>query len=248
MAKIRGILFDLGNTLLDFGQVDTLYLFTRGARRAYRYLKQLGMPLPPFHRYHRRQLWAVRWRYLLSRITQREFNSLDALTGLSRGMGHRLSPQQAEEVAWLYYEPLSRCARLEEGLLQLLAEFRGRGLAMGIISNTFVPGPVLDRHLASLGLLEFFPTRVYSCDVRYRKPHSRIFHIALRELALAPRESLFVGDSLQADVAGACRVGMISVLKDASGMRRRRGVRPAHRIARLAELRGILARYEANDE
>ena len=39
---VRGILFDLGDTLVDFGPIDTTALFARGARLAYGYLRRLG--------------------------------------------------------------------------------------------------------------------------------------------------------------------------------------------------------------
>ena len=243
MAGIRAILFDLGETLVDFGPLDTRGLFARGARLAYRYLQQLGHELPPFRVYHRRQLRAVRWNYLKSRITRREFNALDVL-GASVGKGgYRLTPEQTIELAWRFYEPLSRCGRIEEGLPELLEAFRAGGLVLGVVSNTFVPGEVLDRHLGSLGLLGYFPVRVYSCDVRYRKPHPRIFQIALDALGASAAEAMFVGDNLKADIAGALRVGMVAVLKDPTGARRHRRIRPTHRITALRELPALVAEY-----
>ncbi len=243
MARIQGILFDLGDTILDFGPINTLELFARGARLAYRYLQGLGQPLPAFQKFHRRQLRAVQWHYLKSRLTRREFNSLDVLGRLSRKMGQRLTPPQTEELAWLWYEPLSRCVTIEEGLHGLLAGFRAGGVRLGVVSNTFVPGQVLDRHMGDLGLLEYFPVRVYSCDVRYRKPDPRIFRVALERMAVSAAAAMFVGDRLAADVAGASRAGMISVLKDPGGARRRRRIRPDHRIVSLRELPAIVAGY-----
>ena len=60
---------------------------------------------------------------------------------------------------------------------------------------------------------------------------------------LAPREAVFVGDSFSADMAGAAQVGMVSVLKDPSGVRTHRRIRPDHRIASLRQLREIVAAY-----
>jgi len=245
MARIKAILFDLGNTVIDFGRVNTLRMFSLGARHAYGYLQGLDKPLPAFRRFHRRQLWAVRWRYFVSRLTRREFNSLDVLRHLSERMGHRLTPEQTEELAWRWYMPLSRAASIEEGIHHVLAALRDAGLAMAVVSNTFVPGQVLDRHLKDLGLLEFFPVRVYSCDVGFRKPHSGIFRIVMERVGVSGREAIFVGDSVKADVAGAARAGMISVLKDASGRRRVGRVRPKHRIRSLRELPGIVASYNS---
>lgn len=245
MPTIKGILFDLGDTLLDFGPIDTTALFARGARLAYRYLQGMGCRMPPLRAYHRRRLWAVRWHFFKSRVLRREFNSLDLLARLEKSRGYHLTPDQAEELAWRWYSPLGHCATIEDGLHAMLADFRKAGLGLGVVSNTFVPGQVLDRHLAELGLLDYLSVRVYSCDVRYRKPHSRIFRIALDRLALRPVETMFVGDSLVADVAGASRVGMVSVLKDPTGSKRSRHIHPTHRVASLKELPEVVASYNA---
>jgi HAD superfamily hydrolase (TIGR01509 family) len=241
--RIKGILFDLGDTLLDFGRVDVASVFEAGARLAYDYLKKLDQPLPPFAKFHRRQLWAFRWSYFKSRFTRREFNSLDVIGRLSLRMGHDLTDEQMAEMAWMWYEPLSRCATVEEGTRETLLKFRDEGLLLGLVSNTFVPGTILDRHLRQLGLLELLPIRVYSCDVRYRKPHRNIFDEALRQAGLLPAETLFVGDSPHADIKGANRAGLVPVLKDPDGRYAKASVKSLHRIRCLAELEQIVVQY-----
>ncbi len=243
-GRIKGIFFDFGDTLLDFGQVDIPTVFESGARLAYDYLHSLGKSLPSFAAFHRRQLRAIRWNYFKSWLTRREFNSADVIARLARKMGHDLTNQQVEELAWLWYEPLSRCATAEPGLADTLAGLGTNGRTLGLISNTFIPPAVLDRHLRDAGLLDLLPVRVYSCAVSYRKPHPAIFQAALEQAGLRAAETMFVGDSPQADIAGANRVGMISVLKDPAGRHRDCPARPAHRIAAIAELPGIVAEHE----
>jgi putative hydrolase of the HAD superfamily len=241
--KINGILFDLGDTLLDFGKVDVLGMFEAGARLAYEYLQSLGQPLPSFAKYHRRQLWAIRWNFFKSRFTRREFNSLEVLGKLGIHMGHRLTPDQTQELAWQWYMPLSRQAKVEEGTRALLEGFRDAGLKLGLVSNTFLPGTVLDRHLAAENLLDLLPVRVYSCDVLFRKPNPNIFAAALSRTGLSAASTLFVGDSPTADIEGANRAGLISVLKDPTDRHRTHSAHPRHRIRRLAELRDIVREY-----
>lgn len=240
MSKIEGILFDLGDTILDFGSVDTLGLFEAGANLAYQYLADLHLPLPSFAKYHRRQLWSFRWNFFKSRFTGREFNTLDILGKRALEMGHDLSPEQMVELAWRFYQPLSKQASVEPGTRELLQEFAGRGLTLGIISNTFVPGEILDRHLEQVNLLDLLPHRIYSCDVIFRKPSPSIFALALKRTGLRAEQAIFVGDSLEADIAGANAVGMTSVLKDPHNRHRHSRIKPVHRIQRLAELRDIL--------
>jgi len=241
--QIKGILFDLGDTLLKFGRVDIPSLFEAGARLAYEHLEQMGFQLPPFAKYHRRQLWAIRWSAFKSRLTRREFNSLFLIMRLAKRMGYRLSREQALEQAWLLYKPLSECASKEDGLVELLEGFRRWGLVLGLVSNTFIPGEALDRHLRAEGLLDLLPVRVYSCEVGYRKPHPRIFAEALQRGQLAPAETLFVGDSPRADIYGANRAGLISVLKGYDDGHHHPKCKPRHRIRNLIELADLVSQY-----
>ncbi len=241
--RIEGILFDLGETLLEFGDFDGPKLFKAGGRLAYEYLRKLDQPLPPFGRYHLRQLWAVRWRYVLSRITGREFNALDLISRMSRRFGQRLTGEQLIELAWLWYEPLRRRATVEDGVPELLTALREAGLTLGVVSNTFVPGQVLDRHLEQEGMLRQLAVRVYSCEVGYRKPRREIFAAGLQQAHLEAASTLFVGDSPRADIMGADRMGMITVLKDAAGRYDGHRVQPRHRIRSVLELPQVLAEY-----
>jgi putative hydrolase of the HAD superfamily len=86
--------------------------------------------------------------------------------------------------------------------------------------------------------------RVYSCEVRYRKPSGSIFQIAIREAKLQAAATMFVGDSILADIDGANRAGLISVLKDPAGRHARSRIRPRHTVARLSELPAIVAQYQ----
>ena len=243
--RIKSILFDLGDTLLDFGKVDIPTLFEAGARLAYEYLQRLALPLPSFPRYHRQQLWAVRWAVLVSRLSGREFNALAVIDRLARRMGHDLNESQRVDLAWCWYEPLSRCAKTEEGLAETLESLRAQGLVLGLVSNTFIPAPVLDRHLIQEGLIDYLPIRVYSCDVRYRKPHRSIFRIATEQTGVPAAQTLFVGDSPAFDIVGANRCGMVSVLKDPSNRHVRHKHVPRHRIARIGELVDLVRQYNS---
>ncbi|MFW6132806.1 MAG: HAD family hydrolase [Planctomycetota bacterium] len=234
--KITGVLFDLGDTLLRFGSVDTRGLFEEGAELAYAYLQSLGQPLPSFARFHRRQLRAIRWHVIQSRLTRREFNALELLVAQSRRMNQRLTADQAAELVWTWYKPLRDRATIAPGTIEALNALRELGLTLGIVSNTFIPGEVLDRHLQQEGLLELLPVRVYSCDVRYRKPSRKIFAVACRRAQLRAAQTMFVGDSLRADVYGANRAGLISVLLDPGDEHEDPKWSPRHRIAALREL------------
>ncbi len=242
-ATVQAIFFDLGETLLEFRGVNVRGVFEAGAKLAYGYLRKLGKGLPPFAEYQRRQYRAIRWEYVKSRLTRREFNSRDLLKRQARRMGHNLTDAEAIELARLYYEPLADHAVTEDGLPDMLRRFRDAGLTLGVISNTFIPPQVLDEHLARENLLELLPIRVYSCQVGVRKPNRKIFTAALREADVAAGNTMHVGDSPRHDIHGANKVGMISILKDPTGKYDLSSIQPKHKIRELTELPEIVAHY-----
>ena len=239
--RIKGILFDLGETILDFGRIDLPALFKQGTKLAHEYLTQLGKNPPPFDRFHRVQSRALHWNIFTSHLTGRDFNALDLIATITQKMGLQLDREHFVALAGMWYEPLKEHASIQQGVHEMLREFRGNGLTLGIVSNTFVPSEVLDAHLEQEGLLELLPIRVYSCDVTYRKPNRKIFQIALEKVGLDAKQTIFVGDSIWADIRGANRMGMVSVLKDSADRGLKRWIKPDYHIRSLLDLREIVA-------
>jgi FMN phosphatase YigB (HAD superfamily) len=96
----------------------------------------------------------------------------------------------------------------EPDLAHTLAALQALGLRLGVISNTRWRGPWHDRELAHHGVLNYFPVRIYSADLRIRKPDPRIFAAGLAALGgVPPDEVLYVGDKLGTDVVGAQQAG-----------------------------------------
>jgi HAD superfamily hydrolase (TIGR01662 family) len=211
--SFHAVLFDLGDTLIDFEPMDSRAVFKIGAERTYSYLAQVGCKLPPFKKYCSSQLSAIRWSYLRAKITRQEFNSLHLLRKLAKKHHFQDNEQILTRLAWLWYEPVIEYTSVEPEMIDTLAWLKFRGIKMGIISNTFVPGEVLDEHLRKVGLFSYFPVRIYSSEVGYRKPDKRIFEMALKELKADAATTLFIGDIVKTDMVGARRCGMKTALK-----------------------------------
>lgn len=240
MRTIRAIFFDLGDTLLDFGPVRVGRMFREGTRRAYAYLREMGRDLPPWPWYWLLHWAAIRWNVLKAVVLGVEFNSLDVLRRCCRRLGIKLSEDELFELCWKWYEPLCEQATVEPGLAGMLASLQRRGVEVVVVSNTFVPGAILDRHLELAGLLEYLPQRVYSCDVGVRKPRAEMFRAALARVQAEPSEVLFVGDSPRADIIGAGRMGMLTALKDPAGRYDGRAHGATWTIRRVVEVEGLL--------
>ena len=113
---------------------------------------------------------------------------------------------EAEHADW---RPACRLAATTHALLESLRE---RGLKLGLVSNAFDPADLLHRDLAEMGVAERLDVAVFSSEVGRRKPDPLIFEQALERLGAAPERSLFVGDTLATDIAGASALGMQTCL------------------------------------
>ena len=203
----RAVLFDFGGTLFDYAdlagaQIEALEAFAREVG--------LAAGTAELARAHR-SATATAYRDYLPQpyYLHRDFFA-DAVRGMGRLVGRELDDAQVERWFAIQHGLRARDFRLRPGVVETLQELRARGLHLGIVSN-------IDEddlhHLVDRGVLrEHFDSLLSSEAAGSCKPDPRIFALALERAGCAPAEALFVGDSLPADVAGANRAGMRSVL------------------------------------
>jgi len=243
--EIKAVLFDLGDTILEFGRISKTKAFRAGAKSTHAFLKAHGQPVSRFSWYFLRNLVRLRMKYLIANLTRRDFDSLEVLQKVGAKGGVKLSAPQWEEFAWLWYESLGRCARIEEDLARTLDTLKRMGLKLGIVSNTFVNRASLERQLRELGLLEFFRVQVYSYELHVRKPSLEIFRIAAAKIEESPEKILFVGDRIDNDIRPALASGMRAALKEAYTNEGRKTPEATIRIRRLSELPALIERLNA---
>jgi len=109
---------------------------------------------------------------------------------------------EAEHAAW---QPARMLASTTHALLETL---RDRGLKVGLVSNALDPPHLLHRDLEQMGVAQRLDFAVFSSEVGWRKPHPEIFRRATDALAVEPAQTLFVGDTVATDIAGASALDM----------------------------------------
>jgi putative hydrolase of the HAD superfamily len=157
--------------------------------------------------------------------------------GVAVGEGDLVRYLEAEHAAW---GPARKVASMSEALLDSLRE---RGLKTGLVSNAWDPRWLMERELASMGLLERLDAIVFSSEVGVRKPRPEIFYRVLDELGVEPERSVFVGDRLEADIRGAADLGMTTV--QALWFRaeeREDGIQPDYRAFTMVDVLNIVSR------
>jgi HAD superfamily hydrolase (TIGR01549 family) len=131
---------------------------------------------------------------------------------------------------------------VEQDALPTLQKLETDGYRMGLISNAGDDQDV-QQLVRRFGIDRFFDFILTSAACSYRKPHKRIFELALSNWYFLPSEAVMVGDNLDADVRGAQNVGLFAVW-----LRRRAGertedqlsIRPDAILSSLSELPAFL--------
>jgi len=237
---IQAVIFDIGGTLLDFDQPETLAQLSDGIIAAYEHLDQAGSKLPSLRRYsgvlRRRALFAL----LAAKIRCREPDTMRLLRAAHTHLGIELDDDALHALARVVYAPTKALAHAQPQTAGALRELLARGYRLAIVSNTVAPPPGLDEHLADEGLLKFFTARIYSCVFGVAKPNVRIFQAALAEIAMPPDRCVYVGDKPAIDVRGARRAGMRTVLRLRQGQPPAHGDQPDAVIREIPDLLDLL--------
>lgn len=129
--------------------------------------------------------------------------------------------------------------RFRPGAVHALAAVRDRDVAVGLVTNG--GRATQSAKLDALGIQGAFDVRVFATPDRGLKPSAYPFRRALAALDADPARTLYVGNSLRADVAGANRQGLRSVWFPTAA-ERTPDPRPApdHTLDSLAELPALL--------
>jgi len=207
---IRGVIFDLGGTLAvlattqESGQLDR---------------SNSGALLRWFHRrgFHVddgfvEALVAERRACFERRAAGlREVTAAEALRPVLQRyeLSYDEAAVSAAEAA--FFEPELASMRALPGAEELLRRIRGLGLRAGVASNASSHYFVVEC-CRRLGLAPFLDPIMSSARVGWAKPDRRIFETILSAWSLPPEQVVMVGDTPSADVVGAQRMGMRSIL------------------------------------
>ena len=193
--RYKSLFFDLDDTLWDTAHNNKVCL--EEIYTAY----QFGSYYPSFEEFfntympHNLQLWAKYRNHEIDRNTL----IIERLLYVLRPMGIH-----DESFAWkLNNDFLSRTAtktRLIDGALDLL-EYLTPNYRLFILSNGF--REIQSLKMQNSGLAPYFERIFLSEDVSIQKPHRKIFDYALKSSNSRRSESLMIGDSFEADIAGA---------------------------------------------
>ena len=204
MKRLRGVIFDYGNTLVcvdpRLGSLRTDYadvVARPGAERLSAFLARAGALLPSQEEPFVERFLEVRERN--RRAAERERLEIPMLRSLRETLLDQLD---------LSLEELLN--RAIPGAGELLLALRRSGIKIALLSNA-TSGRYVTRALRGFGWDGFFDPLLVSADLGIRKPHAEAFRAVLKHWDLEPGEIAMIGDSLYHDVGGAQAVGIQTV-------------------------------------
>ena len=209
---LRGIIFDLGWTLLDFaGDIPTIEI--ERAQDLYEFLRDDGFYLDGAEVY---ASYGEEMRVL--RETGATLNyEYPARLAMLRALRHFLKREDAARLAHgalqVSFESFISRWQLYPDTLDTLAALRDAGHRIGCISNTN-DGAMVWRMVDRSGLRAWLSPIYTSEEFGLRKPHPCLFQTVLNDWGMSPEEVIMVGDTLDADVLGAHNAGLRGIWID----------------------------------
>lgn len=206
---LRAVIFDLGGTLM-YERSSWHAITAQGDEALTRYLIGQGMEL-------NLSTFPVEFRRRLGEyFTQREKDLLETsytfvLIELLKDKGYTNLPDEMIRKALdsLFAVTQTNWV-LEEDALPTLKKLERDGYKMGLISNAGDDQDV-QQLVRRFGIAPYFDFILTSAACSYRKPHPRIFELAIANWYFLPSETVMVGDNLDADIRGAKNAGLYAV-------------------------------------
>ena len=236
---IKAVLFDMFDTLMMIRKNHEFY--SPSLLRMYKYLNRNGVNVS-FDTFQKAYIETRDGLYVKAdeNLEEPHFNVRVSETLKSLGYNFDVSSPIVLAASAEFCDEFMTYVYLDENTEKLLRTLYGK-YKLGIISNFAIPECVLEL-LKTHDLDKLFDAVVVSGAVNKRKPSPEIFDRTLKALGVSASETVFVGDTLDADIEGAKAVGMKAVYiqrrKEKAGE-----VCPDQIIKSLSELPMALERF-----
>lgn len=249
MKAYAALIFDLFDTLIDFRRDLMPLIQVNGAevrstsRHVYDQFTSV-CPGVPFEAFYAAFMDGYREAEQIRARELREITAEDRFRLVLSKLRIPFDAAPSDFPEWLAEVHM---AKLSEAMMfppenRPLLEWARTRYRLAVISN-FDHAPTARRVLERTGTVGWFERVVVSAEEGVRKPHREIFVRTLTRMGLSPHEALFIGDSLDIDIAGAKGVGMDVAWVNRNGAAVRDGIpEPDYTLARLSELRQKLDR------
>ena len=198
---VTDVFFDLDHTLWDFEKNSALTFEKILGNH------QIDIDLPDFLEVYvpaNFQFWKL---YREEKITKEDLR-YQRLKTVFDALGYVVSDAVIHQLSEDYIQYLSSYNHLFKGTIEIL-EYLKPYYKLHIITNGFEE--VQNRKMANSGIDTYFNHIINSEMAGVKKPNPVIFELALQRANVTSKNSLMIGDSIEADVIGAQALGFHAI-------------------------------------
>jgi putative hydrolase of the HAD superfamily len=236
---VHAVLFDMFDTLMMIVKDHEFYDYS--LKKTHSFLVQKGVDV---------KFAAFREAYTKARdalyveadalLEEPHFNLRISKALESLGYGFSVNSEVVAGATNAFCEGFMEYVRIDDHAKNALEKLHQK-YRLGIVSNFAIPECV-DKLLKKHGLDELFDVVVVSGAVNKRKPSPEIFEKALEKLRVSAENTVFVGDTVDADIEGAKSAGMKAIFIERRLQKEVESACPDQTIKDLDELPAALER------
>jgi len=234
---IQAILFDMFDTLVLIEKNHAFY--SPSLKRAHRFLSKNGVKTR-FTDFRNAYIKARDELYVKAdaNLEEPHFNARISNALKLLGFDFDSKNRIVTGTTNAFCEGFMEYVSIDEHTVEVLQELR-RKYKLGIVSNFAIP-ECITKLLEIHDIEKFFDVVIVSGAVNKRKPSPEIFQQALNKLDVDASETVFVGDTVDADVKGARDSGMKNILIERRVQKEAEQFCPDQTIKSLSELLAAL--------
>ena len=199
--NVKNVFFDLDHTLWDFERNSalTFELLFKKYKMDVDLNSFLSFYVPINLKY---------WRLYRNESISKEYLRFNRLYDVFKELNINISDDIINKISFDYIENLPKFNHLIDGALEVLLYLKKK-YRLFLITNGF--REVQSSKLKNSGIDNFFISIYDSESVGVKKPNPLIFNHALDDSGCIAKESVMIGDSLEADIQGSLAVGMNAI-------------------------------------
>jgi len=231
---IKAVLFDMFDTLLIIEKKHAFY--NPSLKRAHKFLVENGIK-SRFTDFRNAYIKARDALYVEADANLEEPHFNVRISNALGLLGFSVDTIKSGIVAGAtnaFCEGFIKYVRIDEHTVGVLRKLQAK-YKLGIVSNFAIPECVVQL-LKTHCLEKFFDVVVVSGAVNKRKPSPEIFQQALEKLGVDAFETVFVGDTVDADIKGAKDTGMKTIFIERRAQKEVEQICPDQTIKSLSEL------------
>ncbi|MHA1112677.1 MAG: HAD family hydrolase [Promethearchaeota archaeon] len=217
MQGISALLFDMGNTLIDFH---------RGPSDGEKYEMGLHAMVPVLSKKNKKITFEVLRTEFLPIVEEvfvrrlelaKEIPINEYLDPFLSKFNIKLRDNQKITLLERFFSGYIEHLWVDPLIPETFQQIRQNGIKIAIVSNAWLPKDVYIRIFKKLGLHQFVNRYYFSYSVGASKPDLKIFQYALSTQRIRSETTWMIGDNIDKDLAPAKKLGLTTVWFNPSG-------------------------------